>query len=267
MALRGALTQNIDKKDPAESSDYSFEQSERQESAQESFYEEKGTVCPKCRRKLSVNSRFCNYCGVSLTAKEADGYEESRGFPAADHNPAPAASLFSIPVPVSAPSTHSHIGINDLGALRSRYFCAYGILIVNIIFIAVGSAIIGWGAYVSQNSYVRLAAFFGYDPYGGLIPLGLFIVIICLIDLFIRKENCLEIYEYGIRGKGSVGWIGYHIKPFQFRFDEIISVENKAFALIPGVCITAGNGDIREIHIFIRRANDAVEEINSLRRL
>lgn len=260
MALRGMLTQNIDKKESSEIPDFDYE---RTELVWEPFDSENDVICPQCGRMLHENSRFCNHCGAPLFSSGEKYYDE-RLDPSYSNTTA-CIPFASEPLSASIPETHNRTGVNDLGALRSRYSCALGILIGNIIFIAVGSAIIIWGVYMQQNDYVRLAAFFGYNPYEGLIPLGVIIVIACLIDLFIRKENYLEIYEYGIRGKGSVGWLGYRLMPFQFRFDEIINVENKVFALVPGICITAGSGDIREIHTFIRQANNAVEEINSIR--
>lgn len=283
MALRGSLTKNIDKRDSAEATDHSYERFENREptreSFQESFYEEKATACPKCGRMLPENSRFCNYCGASLAVAEPEVNRDRRESSAGD-SIAPPASVSSSTMhsrtdtnyPGAASSCtdvnypeaeRRRVGVNDLGAFRSRYGCAYGILIEDILCIALGAYAIAMGMIIAQDDYVRFAAFFGYDPYGWIIPFGLIIVVVGMIDFFIRKDNRLEVYEDGIRGKGSTGWLGYRMKPFQFRFDEIIRVENKAF-MFPGIYISAGSGEISEIRLFIRHSKKAVEEINSL---
>lgn len=253
MALRGMLTQNIDKNDSPEYSGYTHES---KESVRESLDSEIGITCEKCGRMLPEGSRFCNFCGAPLTGKEPTDYSGKA------MSPFTSPAIPSAPAPASAPPVHGSTGINDLGALHSSYACAYGILISDILTIVFGAAFISLGIYISQNNYVRLAAFLGYNPYGWITPIGFLFVILGLIDLLIRKNHRLEIYEYGIRGKGSTGWLGYRMKPFQFRFDELIKVEKKTF-MFPGVYITAGNGEVSEYQIVIRHAKEAVDKITS----
>ena len=98
-----------------------------------------------------------------------------------------------------------------------------------------------------------------------LLFLGIALAVLAMVEFLIRKNNVLEVYEYGVRGKGSKGGLlsAYNLKPYQFYYDEIIKVENQKIGLSPGVCITArSNGVICEVCSFVRDGDNAVYEIS-----
>ena len=69
MALRGMLTQNIDRK---EAEDYSANTDERKEPVQKAYtdkelsVENEQIICPGCGKVLDETSKFCRFCGIPL---------------------------------------------------------------------------------------------------------------------------------------------------------------------------------------------------------
>lgn len=270
MALRGMLTQNIDRE---EAEDYSANTDERQEPVQKAYadkgpsVENEQIICPGCGKVLDENSKFCRFCGTPLTKSKRTmngSYDAGRINPYSESVYKKEDRELDHRNDSSFTSADRRTGAG-LGAFYRRYAFAYRIYIGAALSLGISIGVISYALIISQDFYVRLATFFGDNSVSLLLFLGIALAVLAMVEFLIRKNNVLEVYEYGVRGKGSKGGLlsAYNLKPYQFYYDEIIKVENQKIGLSPGVCITArSNGVIYEVRSFVRDGDTAVKEIS-----
>ena len=268
MALRGMLTQNIDRK---EAEDYSANTDERKEPVQKAYtdkelsVENEQIICPGCGKVLDETSKFCRFCGIPLARTMNSSYEAGQINPYSETVYKKEDRELDHRDDISFRSSDRRTGAGTLGALYKRYAFAYRIYIGAVLSLGISIGVISYALIISQDFYVRLATFFGDNSVSLLLFLGIALAVLAMVEFLIRKNNVLEVYEYGVRGKGSKGGLlsAYNLKPYQFYYDEIIKVENQKIGLSPGVCITArSNGVICEVCSFVRDGDNAVYEIS-----
>ena len=271
MALRGMLTQNIDRE---EAEDYSANTDERKEPVQKAYtdkelsVENEQIICPGCGKVLDETSKFCRFCGTPLAKSNRtmnSSYEAGRINPYSETVYKKEDRELDHRDDISFRSSDRRTGAGTLGALYKRYAFAYRIYIGAVLSLGISIGVISYALIISQDFYVRLATFFGDNSVSLLLFLGIALAVLAMVEFLIRKNNVLEVYEYGVRGKGSKGGLlsAYNLKPYQFYYDEIIKVENQKIGLSPGVCITArSNGVICEVCSFVRDGDNAVYEIS-----
>ena len=150
-------------------------------------------------------------------------------------------------------------GSDELGAVRRVYPFGYRVLTSVILELIIGVYLLVRGLQLANDSTYRILSAFGNKSASLLIFLGIACILIAIIEFHTRKQNCIEVCEKGIRGKGSTGLLGYRIQPFQLRYDEIVKVENKTLGVVPGVNIQSKSA---EYCAFVRNGSDAVRQIS-----
>ena len=134
-------------------------------------------------------------------------------------------------------------GTEDLGTRKKHYSATFSMstavdfLLVVLFF---GGALIRAAKHPHDSEAISL-----------FFILGVVFLVYGIYEYKSQKEEYLDVYEKGLRGKGESGGLFsvFNIKMFEFSYDKIVQIEVKKVGFTESLCITTKEGEIM-VNIF-----------------